>query len=227
MSRRRRHPAHSIQNIPAPDTLAYTLWLHNLESSPFLRLPPEIRNRIYALVLTVGQIHIRYRPWRHHEHYNEAIRGGYYALVLDTTQDPWATTPASSSSSSFRTAPFHVGGGLGLRKALTLLSPVCRQLYGETATLPFCLNTWSFENTHIMDRYLRREKSLALAQRRAICVLIANEPPPRPLEHALGGLRTVICKTGKTFQRRDLDTAADAPYSRTRLRVADRWHLYQ
>ncbi|KAI4137026.1 MAG: hypothetical protein L6R39_007506 [Caloplaca ligustica] len=43
----------------------------NFATSPLLRLPPEIRNRIYSLALGPHRIVVRYIP---HEHYYKTIK---------------------------------------------------------------------------------------------------------------------------------------------------------
>lgn len=237
-------------------------WHRNADDSPFLRLPPEIRNRIYALVLTVGQIHVRYRPWRHRKHIlhkgesaaavassrscsangrssstsgTEDTPGGeFYAVALGVDQDAWAAhkknTKRSGSSSSCSSS------STPLPDAFTPLAAVCRQLYRDTAALPFCLNAWSFENARIMERYLLREKRLTLLQRRAVSVLVVSDDlPTRAMEKYLGGLRAVVWKDGKTFQRWELTSAAELQRlvegakqrASTSSRSRGAWHLYE
>ena len=48
--------------------------------------------------------------------------------------------------------------------SVTLLSPACRQLYKETALLPFRLNSWSWDSTYTMERYVLKEKRLTFLQ---------------------------------------------------------------
>lgn len=133
--------------------------------SPLLRLPGELRNRIYELVLDVGQVHVLYKRWGHRARKDgklgyETIEGGFHCQVLDRRQDPWAPRPTGGPP----------------RKGMTLLSGVCRQLYHETSALPFGLNYWSFENVGVMDRLFIKEKRMTRAQRRAIKTLYSELP---------------------------------------------------
>ncbi|CAK7229101.1 hypothetical protein SCUCBS95973_007106 [Sporothrix curviconia] len=260
--KRRRKPAH-VSSDPTPDTLECELWHRNADESPLLRLPPELRNRIYGLVLTVGQIHVRYRPWRHRKTApgngntkttptstpaspsspspsSSAFSslstdaadtcGEFYAVALDVDQDAWSKKACRSYTKTGRKS------STPLPDALTPLAAVCRQLYRETAALPFALNAWSFESARVMERYLVREKRLTLLQRRAMAVLIVSDDlPSRAMEKYLGGLRVVVWKDGKTFQRWELASAAELQrlVESTKQRAATSssrrgaWHLYE
>ncbi|CAK7200468.1 hypothetical protein SEUCBS139899_003163 [Sporothrix eucalyptigena] len=241
--KRRRKTSH-VPFDPTPDTPECELWHRNADESPLLRLPPELRNRIYGLVLTVGQVHVRYRPWRH----RKLTKGGstpnkssptdsstdapetsgeFYAVALDVDQDAWSKKACKSFSKNKVTS---------LPDALTPLAGVCRQLYRETAALPFALNAWSFESARVMERYLLREKRLTLLQRRAIAVLIVSDDlPSRSMEKYLGGLRAVVWKDGKTFQRWELASAAElqrlVECTKQRATTSSSrrgaWHLYE
>jgi len=89
---------------------------------------------------------------------------------------------------------------------MTLLSPVCRQLYLETALLPYKLNAWSFENKSVMERYVVREKRLPLPQRRAIRTLYVNGPMSKSLEKFFGGLEVIVWKEGSKLRREVLES---------------------
>jgi hypothetical protein len=70
------------------------------------------------------------------------------------------------------TAVTERGGGGG--SGVTLLAPVSRQLYRETALLPFELNAWCFESAAVLERYVLRERRLAPEQRRALRTLYVD-----------------------------------------------------
>lgn len=93
---------------------------HNASGSPFLRLPPEIRVRIYNFVLGGQQIWIGRYPasidYQRHLHHGPRF---YHFNTIDRE-----------------------GRGLDIR-----LLRVCRQVFTETALLPYALNNFSFE-TH-------------------------------------------------------------------------------
>ncbi len=164
----------------------------NQQFSPLLRLPPELRNRIYELVLDVGQINVCFKKWEHKlrtrngQRYYETTVGGFWCRILDKDQNPWREPKAAPPP----------------RRGLKLLSPVCRQLYHETALLPFRLNAWSFESLHVMDRFVMKEKRLSLPHRRAIRMLYAQTVLPTAVEKYFGGLEVVVLETGLTMVRR-------------------------
>ncbi|CAK7275526.1 hypothetical protein SEPCBS57363_006736 [Sporothrix epigloea] len=235
---KRRRKTKFVRFDPTPGTQESELrWHRNADDSPLLRLPPELRNRIYDLVLNVGQIHVRHRPWRLRKPLpspteRSGMTGEFYAIALDVNQDAWSKKSCRSfaKSSNRRSVP--------LPDALTPLAAVCRQLYRETATLPFSVNAWSFESAHVMERYLLRDKLLALFQRRAIAVLIVSvldDLPSRAMEKYLGGLRAIVWKDGKKFQRWDLTSAAELQQlvENTKQRSTasssrrGAWHIYE
>lgn len=76
---------------------------------------------------------------------------------------------------------------------MTLLSPVCRQLYHETAAIPFALNYWYFDRPWMLDRYIMRERRLPRAQRRAIRVLYLDGRLSDEVLRLLSGLEFWIC----------------------------------
>lgn len=182
----------------------------NRAQSPFLRLPYELRLLIYELVLGHRQIHIRFVPWRQHKHhtkngavYTDTVKGRFHHEILDQRQDPWAieaerlpraTLPCQEDNS------------------LTLLSGVCRQLYHETALLPYRLNTWSFENMHVMGKYIIKENKMPLQQRRAIHTIWCKERIPKALQQKLAGLEVIIWRVGGKPRWQDLTLFPDTAW---------------
>lgn len=108
------------------------------------------------------------------------------------------------------------------RRGLKLLSPVCRQLYHETALLPFRLNAWSFESLHVMDRFVMKEKRLALPHRRAIRLLYSQTVLPAAVEKYFGGLEVIVLETGLTMVKQA--ASEQSPESARRQVVA--WNVY-
>ena len=229
MNSLKRHKPASLQSQSQSRSRAYShshVYAQDIAlastDSPFFRLPPEIRNRIYSLVLGVGHIHIRYRPWssRAAGHTTMATatatapkETGFYALALPADADPWGRAfkktmrkiPTDETSKTGASPT----GNMSTASAgySTALLRVCRQIHAEAALLPFSLNAWSFESTRVMERYLVRDRRLALAQRRAMRVLVvADDLPSRSMERCLGGLRVVVWRDAstKTFERWEL-----------------------
>ncbi|KAK4118881.1 hypothetical protein N657DRAFT_582867 [Parathielavia appendiculata] len=201
------------RSFPREDTPQFEQWERNQQMSTLLRLPPELRNRIYELVLDVGQIHVCFKKWKHRiqtrngQRYYETTEGGFCCQILDRDQNPWkaiSTTNAPSSAAS-------------PRRGMTLLSPVCRQLYHETALLPFRLNAWSFESAQVMDRYVMKEKRLPRPHRRAIRLLYSPVVLPAPVENYFGGLQMIVLDSGLTMVRRVVEPGSDIGRHRASL----------
>ncbi|KAK0642031.1 hypothetical protein B0T16DRAFT_334305 [Cercophora newfieldiana] len=195
-------------NEGTPERETYDL---NRTASPLLRLPPELRNRIYELVLSVGQINVCYKKWSHKNHTTRSgqrttetvVEGGFYCRILPKTQDPWKLAVTSrnhsgaaaqgESSSDTKTTKYPQG--------MTLLSSASRQLYNETVLLPYALNVWSFESNHVMERLLLKEKRLPVLQRRAIRILYTPSVLTVAVEKALGSLEVLLLQGGVRMTR--------------------------
>lgn len=163
-------------------------WDLNRLDSPLLRLPPELRNQIYELVLEVGQINVCFKKFEHwkarthtngQRYYETATPGGFFCRVLDRDQNPWTLPPASQC-----------------QRGMTLLSSVCRMLYKETVLLPYSLNVWSFDTMSTMERYILKEKRLPRPQVRAIRVVYTKAVLPDRFDRSLGGLDVMLVQGG-------------------------------
>ncbi|AEO67267.1 317dfd0c-4ecc-4b9c-9101-940c9446d809 [Thermothielavioides terrestris] len=212
--RRRRICKMLHKTLPEPGTAEFELWTQNQQRSPLLRLPPELRNRIYELVLDVGQINVCFKKWEHKprtrngQRYYATTEGGFWCRILEKDQNPWRQT---------NNKPLHPPP----RHGMTLLSPVCRQLYHETVLLPYRLNAWSFESFHVMDRYVMKEKRLPLAHRRAIRLLYTQTVLPVAVEKYLGGLEVVVLETGLTMVKRTVEAGPEQGCRKTVV-----WDVY-
>lgn len=85
---------------------------------------------------------------------------------------------------------------------MTLLAPVCRQLYQETSVLPFQLNAWCFESVKVMERYVLRERRLTREQRRAVRTLYVNAMFTKEIHKCFGELEVLIWYSKWTGTRR-------------------------
>ena len=107
----------------------------NSSASPFLRLPPEIRVRIYSLVLGGQQLWISHSGCR--------IRFGTpgKSQLGPSSQyfHRWGTFGHFTAEPLSSINPFSSTLHLGLLR-------VCRQIYIETALLPYALNTFTFKD---------------------------------------------------------------------------------
>ena len=104
---------------------------------------------------------------------------GYICNVWNEPLNPWAVDESDSH------APKSTRG-------FTLLSGVCRQLYQETATIPFEANVWAFR-ANVLNRLVNKERRLPLPQRRAMKTLIVEDRMPgKAIEKLLSGLELVF-----------------------------------
>lgn len=121
--------------------LTHSSMIRNYSTSPFLRLPPEVRVRIYGLVLGGKQL------WIGHN-------GSYLELVASEK-----TIPGQDAQLEQFTQWLHRCGNLYHSSADPSISPltignvihlgllrVCRQIYTETALMPYTLNTFTFSD---------------------------------------------------------------------------------
>ncbi|KAK1709725.1 uncharacterized protein BDZ83DRAFT_591797 [Colletotrichum acutatum] len=153
--------------LPEPGSREAELWELNRTQSPFLRLPPEIRNKIYRLLLSNMGIHVLHDP----------KTGSFHCLALRPGANPWTCAAV-------------------LGRGLTLLVLVCRQLYYETELIPYRENAWSWATPGLMERYLLTERRMGFAQRRVlreVCVrgIAGFGNCSRRVRGVLGGLEIV------------------------------------
>jgi hypothetical protein len=114
-------PLHNNINTTQPSNMTNTM--HNPQDSPILHLPAELRNQIYAYVLTEA------RPIEVHR------------ASAPSSMDPDCrlrfSLPATVPSRHFA--------------ALLPLTQVCRQIRAETTALPYGLNIFALEIEAIND----------------------------------------------------------------------------
>ncbi|KAK4173329.1 hypothetical protein QBC36DRAFT_194921 [Triangularia setosa] len=216
-SRQRKIRNKLHKSLPIQGSRESEIWTQNTQS-PLLRLPPELRNRIYELVLSVGQIQVIFKKYQFrainngmntntHRPLYETLPGGFGCLILDREEHPWPTG-----------AHLHKGLSPTERektwcnswsRGMTLLSPVCRQLYHETVLLPYRLNAWSFRSMAVMDRYLVKERRLPKSHREAIRVLYSQCVLTDAMEKLLGGLEVVRLVGGVRMTKRVVEVDGD------------------
>ncbi|KAH7127097.1 hypothetical protein B0J11DRAFT_294331 [Dendryphion nanum] len=152
------------------DPVQVKLWERNQEKSPFLRLPAELRNLIYELILGNNTILIlRSPPFKGLFHYK--------VQVQERRHNPFAQSFPSKYKTTW---------------GFPVLSGLCRQLYLETHRWPFKNNTWAFPRNLTMWNYFYHSPKLTQAQMASIeelCVL--EELPSENLLRRLSGLKVV------------------------------------
>lgn len=135
-----------------------------------MRLPDETRNSIYEYVLGGNTINIGYKT------YTTKFNEGKPSEVLPvfkyccTVYDKRGKNPFGRKHN----ASIQVSHGF------TLLNHVCRQLYMETATLPYELNTMSFDSHNIFFNMLAMERRLPQKHLDTIETVVLPETLPQP-----------------------------------------------
>ncbi|CAI6233516.1 unnamed protein product [Periconia digitata] len=132
------------------------IYARNAAESPLLRLPAEIRLMIWKYALGGNTIMMNFTARHHNLSFSADEEGGFFP-------------PGRFSCLTFpdRISPFLKSSVGKASKGFTLLNNVCRQLYKETALLPYELNSWACNDDKFFLRYVR-EKRLLPDQRRAI-----------------------------------------------------------
>ena len=121
----------------------------NATSSPLLRLPPEIRNHIFSLALNHGYIPITFPErscrWRIKRAERRGFEYRYHCKQLcDLFYNPISFSSRSCSFKLKKRPIRNFKRVNHLKRPINLLF-VCRQIYAETALLPYKVNTWVIE----------------------------------------------------------------------------------
>ncbi|KAF2032218.1 hypothetical protein EK21DRAFT_99100 [Setomelanomma holmii] len=159
------------------------MWSSNQSTSPFLRLPGEVRKLICEFVLgSENTINICYETYRTVYLHNTPVRNDpifkYHCTVFDNNTNPYTEKLAGKTK---------------ITHSFTLLNGVCRQLYLETAALPYKLNLIAFDSHHIMMNFLIIERRLSRQQRSAITRLVLpNDLPATNVLTALPNLDKIF-----------------------------------
>ncbi|KAH7078291.1 hypothetical protein FB567DRAFT_631649 [Paraphoma chrysanthemicola] len=143
------------------------LWSTNQNNSPFLRLPGAVRNRIYGYAFGGNTINICYETYRttyiNDQPAKQTPIFRYHCIAYDRLTNPFQEVRK---------------GTIGIQHGLTLFNGVCRQLYLETASLPFQLNTIAFDSYNVMMNFLVIDRRLSRPQREAIHTLVLPDHLP-------------------------------------------------
>ena len=136
----------------------------NTDESPFFRLSPELRNRVYGLLLGGYDIYV-YRPY---------CMGGYYidcvAVESETTWTEALSAETTAPQDHMETRKLYDPYAISdldrssLRLDLSLLR-VSKQIHQEAALLPFTLNTFVVSEWSSLGGFANR---LLMAQKLAI-----------------------------------------------------------
>jgi hypothetical protein len=157
-------------------------WSTNQQESPFLKLPAEIRNQIYEETLPDGDtVLIDYETY-HNTDKDVLPVFKYRCQVFSPSTDPFQYRYYETDIS----------------REVTLLGGVCRQLYLETAVLPFKLNVIAFSSHNVMTNFLLFEQRLSRQQRYAItALLLCDNLPGANILTYLPNVQEVMLSTGQ------------------------------
>jgi hypothetical protein len=161
-------------------------WSINQANSPFLRLPGEIRNRIYEYALGGNTINIGYQTY--HSSYEKVVPVfKYHCTVFSERVNPYKDRQNARVNTS---------------RSFTLLNNICRQLYLETTALPYKLNTIAFDSHNTMINFILIERRLSPQQRHALTQLfLPNDIPGANMLTFLPNLEKVFLGFTHTFQK--------------------------
>ena len=144
-------------------------WSLNQSRSPFLRLPEEVRVRIFGYALGGKTITIGYETYRTVQNVSEPDK------VVPTFRYCCAVYSQLNVNPFKKQLPY-----INVTRSYTPLNNICRQLYNETATLPFTLNTLAFSTYNTMFNFLFLEQRLSREQRDAITSITLQDALPMP-----------------------------------------------
>jgi hypothetical protein len=123
-----------------------------------------VRNRIYEYTLGGNTVLIGYKTYSGTETNHIVPTFRYWCTVLNHRTDPFVANPPPYVKVSYK---------------FTLLNSICRQLYYETAALPYKLNDLAFESHNIMFNFLFLEQRLSREQ----CDVVTKFALPDALPH--------------------------------------------
>ena len=143
----------------------------NAQQSPLLRLPAEIRNRIYELVLGGKRIHVRPREDGRPTVCKINLADKDMGDLVDAHQSDVANNrkaPTKGWIARHEACVDHRGQDLPVEPFCLSLLQACKQIHHEAALLPYQLNTFVFPRVYILYSFV---KALHDSQKHAITAL--------------------------------------------------------
>ncbi|KAF2274995.1 uncharacterized protein EI97DRAFT_84159 [Westerdykella ornata] len=181
-----------ILSLPSRDILKRTLdsesseaklWYVNQTQSPLLRLPKDIRTKIFEHVFEEGRtIHIGLDAFisEKDRKENPHCKPGYWRKAYSGH----LYLASEKRYPADRKVP------------ISFLNRVCRQMYRETRLLPYKYDTLSFDSSLVMNAFLLLDQKLAHAHDEIQSIVVGPGPPeelPQPnLLKYLGGLVVAV-----------------------------------
>lgn len=173
----------------------------NQSNSPFLRLPREVRSRIYEYALGGKTIIIGYETYRTVESASEPDR------IISVFRYCCAVHSKRNVNPFKKQLPY-----INVSHGYTPLNNICRQLYNETSVLPYTLNTLAFSTHNTMFNFLFLEQRLSREQRDAITSITLHDALPMP------NLLTFMRNLQKVELTDDLPGNSKGSYKVTRVK---------
>ncbi|KAK5725957.1 hypothetical protein LTR15_004147 [Elasticomyces elasticus] len=174
-----------------------TLYELNETSSALLRLPPELRSRIWSALLSDEAINVDYameapfdgRPILQAYQYSKYTDDMREARRLQADDD--IVGPQSQQRQHMRLAARHESLPL-------VITQVSRQVYHETALLIFDEGHYRFQSTAAMDMFLKRTLPAQARAIRSISVIVevsdkVGDDWSMMVSSRLTGLERVVC----------------------------------
>ncbi|KAF2271017.1 hypothetical protein CC78DRAFT_588859 [Lojkania enalia] len=186
-------PNNVLGNWIPLDSELTRLWKDNQTTSPFLKLPAEVRNRIYEYLYGGKTIAVGFDTYKTIGYEFDGTTAistipvfTYYRMVFNRRCNP--LDPASYPHLPH--CDFDI---------FIVLSLVCRQLYHETVILPYKLNRWVFDCHNTMFNFLFMERKLCRQYRKAVAeIVVREELPGDNLVQILPGLKKVLLVQGRS-----------------------------
>ena len=149
------------------------IMIRNASVSPILRLPPEIRLRIYGFVLGGQQLWIDCTPSRmsvvtHDTHVRKVFieKRRDRSSLQPSRFDAYDQEPAHSAGHFYHVNVDGSGESQGFDLRLLL---ACRQIFTETALIPFALNKFCFSTDEVRRAFEKTARpGKKLVQKKAI-----------------------------------------------------------
>lgn len=150
---------------------------NKVNATPLLRLPAEIRLQIYEWVIPRRVVYVRMK-WVERRYTSQ----GFTYSCLEDTQPLQEKRESKILSHA---VPF----GAEMR----LLGQTCRQIYQETALMPYETFIWAFESTFTLDEWLSMKDCTSVEHKKAIRKVAVPFPGPyRSSEKFLHNLQEIL-----------------------------------
>lgn len=166
----------------------------NAQESPFLRLPTEVREKIYCLV--IGGHHVQYQWTQLLPTHPRGSPGcpiwGLSSFCLPNA--PRLSNVIKPNWQSFSWSGRFNNGKFMSFEPVSRLSDVCRQLHQDTALLYYSMNLFSFDKCWIMENWIATRKPVQLRAITKLCMPYLHPWLTKKEEKLFTGLEEVYIR---------------------------------